>query len=74
MTIATEAWKYNMTERRNEYFPLKNETDELIGIGIDIHKQLGFGFLEIVYKDAFEYELTKPNVFIPKRKGVSNQL
>jgi len=40
-----------MTAIRNEYFPLKNETDELIGIGIDIHRQLGFGFLEIVYKD-----------------------
>lgn len=29
----------------------------LIGIGIEIQKTLGSGFLEIVYKDAFEYEL-----------------
>ena len=57
-----------MTEIRNEYFPLKNETDEIIGIGIDIHKQLGFGFLEIVYKDAFEYELTKSNILFQREK------
>ena len=46
-----------MSDIRNENFPLKDETDILIGIGIEIHKELGFGFLEIVYKDAFEYEL-----------------
>jgi GxxExxY protein len=45
-----------MSEIRNEYFPLKAETDEIIRIGIEIHKTLGFGFLEIVYKDAFAYE------------------
>ena len=45
-----------MTSIRIEDFPLKDETDVVIGIGIDIHKILGFGFLEIVYKDAFEYE------------------
>jgi GxxExxY protein len=37
-------------------YPLQNETDLIIGAGIEIHKILGAGFLEIVYKDAFEYE------------------
>jgi GxxExxY protein len=41
---------------RIEDFPLKDETDLVIGIGIEIHKILGFGFLEIVYEDALEYE------------------
>ena len=41
---------------RIEDFPLKNETEVVIGIGIEIHKLLGFGFLEIVYKDALEHE------------------
>ena len=57
-----------MIEIKNEYFPLKDETDKMIGIGIDIHKQLGFGFLEIVYKDAFEYELNCSNVFFEREK------
>lgn len=47
------------TEIRIENFPLKEETDLIIGIGIEIHKILGHGFLEIVYKDAFEYEFKK---------------
>lgn len=29
----------------------------LIGILFDVHRQLGRGFAEIVYKDAIEYEL-----------------
>lgn len=40
----------------NEDYPLQVETDLIIGIAIDIHKTLGPGFLEIVYKDAFEFE------------------
>lgn len=42
---------YNKTE-----FPLQEETEIIIRTAIDIHKNLGPGFLEIVYKDAFEYE------------------
>ena len=38
-------------------FPLKEETDLILGLAIEIHKILGPGFLEIVYKDALEYEL-----------------
>jgi GxxExxY protein len=61
-----------------EYFPLKEETDLIIKAGIEVHKQLGFGFLEIVYKDALEYEFQTENmlysreaeyvVFYKKRK------
>lgn len=40
---------------KNKY-PLQGETDTIIGIGVEVHKTLGSGFLEIVYKDAFEYE------------------
>ena len=47
---------YSKAVIRIENFPLKNETEIVIGIGIEIHKLLGFGFLEIVYKDALEHE------------------
>jgi len=40
----------------NEY-PFQDETYKLIGIAMEIHRILGKGFLEIVYKDAFEHEL-----------------
>ena len=57
-----------MIEIKKEYFPLKDETDKIIGIGIDIHKQMGFGFLEIVYKDAFEFELNKVDILYEREK------
>ena len=44
---------------QQEEFILNEETGRIIGIGIEIHKILGAGFLEIVYKDAFEYEFRK---------------
>ncbi len=32
----------------------KNETYQIIGICMEVHRTLGFGFSEIVYKDAIE--------------------
>lgn len=40
-------------------YPLQKETFQLIGICMEVHRLLGRGFLEIVYKDAIEYELKK---------------
>lgn len=37
-------------------YPLQEETDRIIAVAIEVHKFLGPGFLEIVYKDAMEYE------------------
>jgi len=57
-----------MQEIRTDYFPLKSETDQIIGIGIDVHKNLGFGFLEIVYKDALQYEFKLQNIAFEREK------
>ena len=43
-------------EIRIDDFPLREETDVIIGRAYEIHRLLGFGFAEIVYKDAFEIE------------------
>ena len=51
-----------------EKYPLQEETDVIIGIGIEIHKILGAGFLEIVYKDAYEYEYRKRNIIYEREK------
>jgi GxxExxY protein len=42
-------------------YPLQEETDKIIGLAIEVHKILGPGFLEIVYKDALEYEFNENN-------------
>lgn len=34
----------------------ENETYQIIGLCMEVHSQLGFGFAEIVYKDALELE------------------
>lgn len=39
-----------------EKYPLKTETGQIIFAIYEVHKILGPGFLEIVYKDALEYE------------------
>jgi GxxExxY protein len=49
-------------------FPLKSETELIIGIAIEIHKMLGHGFLEIVYKDAFELEFNNRKVSYEREK------
>lgn len=40
----------------------KEESYKIIGICMDIHRELGHGFLEIVYKDALEFEFRKANI------------
>lgn len=40
----------------------KEEAYKIIGICMEVHNNLGSGFLEIVYKDALELELNKANI------------
>jgi GxxExxY protein len=54
-------------------YPLAEDTYVLIGIAMEIHGALGKGFLEIVYKDAFEYELRNRNIFYEREKEYSVQ-
>lgn len=47
---------------------LEQETSLIIGIGFEIHNLLGKGFLEIVYKDALEYELRNRDLSYQREK------
>ena len=40
----------------------KNESYKIIGAAMEVHKDLGAGFLESVYQEAFELELQKQNI------------
>ncbi|MES2747820.1 MAG: GxxExxY protein [Bacteroidota bacterium] len=49
----------------------KSESYKLLGILFEVHNNLGKGFLEIVYKDAIEYELEKSKIFFEREKVYS---
>ncbi len=46
----------------------REESYRLIRICMDVHNNLGAGFLEIVYKDALEYELAKAGIPFEREK------
>ena len=45
-----------------ENFYLKDETYQIIGLCMGVHKILGKGHSEIIYGDALEYEFKKNNI------------
>ena len=57
-----------MTQYLSEDYPLQEHSYNIIGIGMEIHRNLGKGFLEIVYKDAFEYELRSKGIKYQREK------
>ena len=46
----------------------KEDFYKIIGICMEVHRNLGRGFLEIVYKDALEYEFNKNNIPFEREK------
>lgn len=60
-----------MTDRKQfsqTDYPLQFETERILGTAIRVHKKLGAGFLEIVYKDALEYEFSLCNILYQREK------
>lgn len=46
----------------------KNESYQIIGKCMEVHNELGHGFLEIVYKDALEYVFGQDGIFYEREK------
>ena len=57
-----------MTKIRQSFFPRREETNLIIRKGIEVHRELGHGFLEIVYKDALEYEFKKSGILYDRER------
>jgi len=49
-------------------YPLQDETYQIIGICMEVHRILGKGLLEIVYKDAIEYEFLNKDIPYEREK------
>ena len=52
-----------------ENFYLKEETYQIIGLCMEVHKILGKGFNEIIYKEALQYELSQKGIPFEREKG-----
>ena len=59
-----------MTEA-NEYYYKKDENYTIVGICMEVHRLLGAGLLEIVYKDALEIEFRNNNIPFEREKEFS---
>ena len=46
----------------------KAESYQIIGLCMEVHNNLGAGFLEIVYKDALEYEFRNTGIEYEREK------
>ncbi|RZS96710.1 GxxExxY protein [Cecembia calidifontis] len=47
----------------------KNESFQIVGAAMEVHKELGHGFLEKVYHEALEIELLNRNIeFVKEQK------
>ena len=44
------------------------ESYDIIGVCMEVHRLLGSGFLEVVYKDALEYEFRKKAIQYEREK------
>lgn len=49
-------------------YPLQEESYQVIGVCMEVHRILGRGLLEIVYKDAIEYELKRKSIPYEREK------
>lgn len=49
-------------------YPHKSETYRLIGIAMEVHRYLGYGFSEIVYKDALVEEFNRRSIHFEREK------
>ena len=46
----------------------KEESYKIIGVAMEVHKELGPGFLEAVYQEAFELELQRQDIPYAREK------
>ncbi|MEG2100795.1 MAG: GxxExxY protein [Flavobacterium sp.] len=49
----------------------ENETYKIIGICMEVHRNLGPGLLEVIYKDALEVEFKENNIPFEREKEYS---
>ena len=67
MKTATDS-QINKIKYPEKEYPLQKESYQIIGICMEVHRILGKGLLEIVYKDAIEFEFKLHNIPYEREK------
>jgi GxxExxY protein len=62
-----------LTNFVNDGFPLGQETYQIIGAAMTVHRELGHGFLEAVYQEALALEFTNRQIPFKKEQPLSIQ-
>jgi GxxExxY protein len=63
MELMSEKLKYS-----EDNYPLQELSGTIIGICMEVHRVLGHGFLEVIYKHAIEYELNQRQIKFEREK------
>jgi len=53
---------------------LKEESYLLAGICMEVHREFGMGFKEVLYKDAIELELKTKKISFKKEKKIRSNI
>ncbi len=56
--------------RPGEVYPEKDLTEKIIGCAIAVHRELGPGFLEMIYENALSHELRKQGLVVERQVPV----
>jgi GxxExxY protein len=72
MDLLTSDTEWIASESQIHYpennFLFGSETYQLIGVAMEVHRYLGYGFNEVVYKDALEEEFNRRNISYEREK------
>lgn len=57
-------------KKRNTKWMYENLTEKTIGAAMEVHRELGCGFLEYVYEEALCYELDLKHISFERQKDI----
>jgi GxxExxY protein len=63
--------EFEASEREKETRQFDELSKKIIGAAIEVHRELGPGFLESVYEEAFKVELSEHNLKVESQKEVT---
>lgn len=58
------------SDSQQNKFPHKDLTGKIIGAAMEVHSNLGFGFLESVYEEALAVEFSLQNIPFERQKSL----